>query len=93
MSDIKPGDLVMVVKPQRCCGGVALLGKVFVVQKIDSKKLHCISCNHLHAAEMIAIDQEGFGYFPQRLKKIDPPSEGDSLPTRKELDKPVEIEE
>lgn len=86
----KPGDLVMVVKPRACCGESGTsLGKVFSVLRAieEFAGVRCNTCG--------AFIEEPSGYFIlssgsashfSRLKKIDPPAEGDSLPTRKDIE-------
>jgi hypothetical protein len=86
-SDIKPGDLVMVVKPRPCCG-TGELGLVrVVVEPHEHDDIVCPSCKRrsLVSDVFVALDT-GNWCHQSRLKKIDPPAEGDSLPTRADLD-------
>lgn len=91
MSDIKPGDLVMIVKPMPCCGDNATLGNVFIVKSISGSDGVCGACGDYQEFAMDALRPDG-GYTQlSRLKKIDPPAEGDSLPTRKDLEVPYDL--
>jgi len=90
MGEIKPGDLVMVVKPRPCCGGLTNLGLTFTVGKIVRDSLRC-RCGVITHSDPIAttgvINSRG---RPEAvlvccLKKIDPPAIGDTLPIREEL--------
>lgn len=88
MSDeIKKGDLFMVVKPKYCCGFSGGLGRVFEANGRHLAPLtKCTLCGNLTDAS----DDIGFGNGQaierSRVIKINPPSTGDSLPTRKELE-------
>ena len=44
MSEIKAGDLVIIVKPEPCCGYSGSIGKIFTVKKIELCKLLCTKC-------------------------------------------------
>lgn len=87
-NDIKPGDLVMVVKPTPCCGATFSLGKLFVARETETKDAVCIGCGHRFDTHFRVLAHDGWR-DGRRLKKIDPPAEGDSLPTRADLDIPV----
>lgn len=81
MSDkIKPGDLVMIVKPCLSCGKSRMLGFPYTVEQVRKDNIRCGFCGFTKV-DMAAFAY-GHGVQLQRLKKIDPPSEGDSLPTR-----------
>ena len=84
--DIKPGDLVMVVRPTSCCG-VANYGTTFVVAKYaDNVMGRCDCCGYIELRDGVWVEYPDGGAYPvSRLKKIDPPSEGDSLPTRADM--------
>lgn len=86
MSDIKVGDLVMVVRKTRCCSRGKTTGKVFRVAKNDGVVTgECGACGATVTDEYIE-NEDGHGFSGYRLKKIDPPAEGDSLPTRADLE-------
>lgn len=89
--NIKPGDLVMVVKLEPCCGNPYGLGSVFSVSHLR-RVIHakCAACGMESNDVAVAEDAGGGGFcLLSRLKKIDPPTEGDSLPTRRKLDNPA----
>lgn len=87
-NDIKPGDQVMVVRVRSCCG-MGILGLVFTVAAVRSANTRC-KCGAEFWGDLVADappDVRGGGpVLLSRLKKIDPPAEGDSLPTRKDLE-------
>lgn len=91
MSDIKAGDLVMIVKLMPCCGN-GKLGYSFTAMAVRSLRSTCGFCGHVYESNVLVGHPsypERTGVLMSRLKKIDPPAEGDSLPTRANLDQPV----
>ena len=87
--NIKKGDLVMVVRPSPCCGNINAIGITFIAMPKTSQRLRCAYCAALTTTGHFLNSSTGYGYPPSRLKKIDPPSEGDSLPTRKDIEVPA----
>jgi glutamate/tyrosine decarboxylase-like PLP-dependent enzyme len=87
MSNIKVGDLVMVVKPAPCCGSNNSLGRVFTVGSREPKsKLWCPKCGHVsHRTDVHAVDVGVAFVQAERLIKIDPPALTESLEREKEL--------
>lgn len=91
MSDaIKIGDLVQVVRAMPCCGETKLtkLGFVFIVQSLGKTRTRttCVNCGHQYAPGVpYAVAEDGNGSLTEILKKIDPPEQGDDLPTRADL--------
>lgn len=83
--NIKKGDLVMVVKPTTCCGNTKAVGRIFTVRSVALRDAHCVHCWHTEI-KITAIRDDGMMYGIDRLKKIDPPAHGDSLPTRADLE-------
>ena len=88
MNDIKAGDLVMVVKPTTCCGGVDMIGSIFVVKKVLRGFGRCEACGNVSLVE-VAFESDSYATDLPRLKKIDPPADGDSLPIRKDIEVPA----
>lgn len=87
---IKKGDLVMVVKPTECCGLPYGLGLIFKVEETLTNAGSCGQCGRQSDSISIAFGSGGRSVFPFRsLKKIEPPADGDSLPTRKDLEVPA----
>lgn len=90
--NIGKGDMVMVVRGAPCCGsmGNAKYGLTSTADEVgtinDAQGFMCVGCgmrypNPLH----VALTEKGtFPIF--MLKKIEPPAEGDSLPTRADLE-------
>lgn len=85
MADLKKGDLVMITKAARCCGSSFGIGSTFVIEELvkvdDGFCMHCLKTRDVVAARASGQLQTDSA----RLTKIDPPSEGDSLPTRADL--------
>lgn len=90
MEDIKPGDLVMVVKSSLCCGDVSRIGEIFRAQGVGIRPYAvCVHCGR-EATNYFGVHKRGrYWHSASRLKKIDPPAEGDSLPTRREIEVPA----
>ncbi len=82
---IKADDLVMVVRPAGCCGSISGIGRVFKVGRVCRQATYCIHCGHVENKDYAVFDN-GYAADIFRLKKIDPPADGESLPTRKELE-------
>ncbi len=85
---VRPGDLVMVVKANPCCGGAKSLGQVFTVADLKPLSVcRCDDCGRDSVGTFVArADRPGHGEYLPQVFKIDPPTEGDSLPTRKNLE-------
>jgi len=87
MSEIKAGDLVMIVKPTLCCGNAGSLGQMFIVDDRPlPQKSKCYFCGSVEpiTKEIVPLSSKNV-CARSRLKKIDPPAEGDDLPTRRDL--------
>lgn len=79
---IKVGDLVQIVKPLPCCGGVASLGQIFAVAEVngDERGLRCTVCGHWTAHSVDARDARDNLWVPlSRLKRIPPLDELDDV--------------
>jgi hypothetical protein len=73
VSDIKVGDLVMVVRPIDCCGHTQGLGRVFIVEFLRDGMNICMTCGHRSAYSVDAWYLGSNLAFPlQRLKRIPP---------------------
>ena len=90
MSEIKPGDLVMVVRPSYCCNNPIDIGKTGIVSAAPAwaDSVTCCFCGSTESVNKF-LDLQGEGHRISTLKKIDPPAEGDSLPTRADLEVPA----
>jgi hypothetical protein len=84
---MKRGDIAMVVKPSGCCNSHINLGKLFtIVSKSPFSMSRCELCGHIEdGVQHWLLLNDGTICPPSRLKKIDPPATGDSLPTRADL--------
>lgn len=74
-SDIKLGDLVMVVRPNLCCGSTSALGAIGVVEETPAWAIwaSCDCCGQVDYETEKYCTVEGGGYHRATLKKIDPP--------------------
>ena len=89
MSEIKKGDLVMVVKPTPCCGNTDRVGLTFTVREVGrAKRPYCFYCGVL-SDELAAAGGIDAVYRLSRLKKIDPPAEGETREAYKNLKVPA----
>lgn len=88
-SDIKPGDLVMVVKPIACCGSAKNIGKIFTV--ISWVRNHngaiCPSCGFISRklSGFVLLSNETWCQAV-RLKKIEPLDDAESESANKHLE-------
>lgn len=89
--DIKLGDMVMVVRGTPCCGFLGQLKylQVATVVSVDHLDFVCRSCMTPLGERAGVVFDTGLGALASMVKKIDPPADGDSLPTRKDLEVPV----
>lgn len=87
---IKVGDLVVVVGPRKCCGSFSkkTVGRVTGPQTMPYK--HCVACGYRGPADETAwLLDDGFAIEQSRLKKIDPPAEGETREAYKNLEVPA----
>lgn len=85
-SQIKAGDLVMVVKPPACVGGAPGVGHVFqVLEVITHNATICLHCRRSHGRVEIALEREDAGWETWRLQRIDPPAETVTRVTKEEI--------
>lgn len=83
---IKPGDLVMVVKPTPCCGNEANIGRIAKVKNVANDSfLVCVWCERLYRKPALA-SLDGGRVLLSRLKKLNPPADEESRETTKELE-------
>jgi hypothetical protein len=85
MSNIKVGDLVMVVKPQPCCGRTEFIGTTFEVTEIRNGMGECFYCKQRYRSIGASRLNSGGFFDVHRLIKIDPPALPESLEREKEL--------
>lgn len=87
---IRPGDLVMVVKPIPCCGRGKNLGNVFIVEDIKSSDEGvCIYCRakfpfQTHAGR--TVGKMMLYAEISRLKKIHPPALPETVDAAQEVE-------
>lgn len=86
-SDIKPGDLVMVVKPTPCCNKSHDVGRVFTVGTIEHRLSACEACGVISTENMVTpVGESNKGCAPYVLKRLDSPSVMESPAIAKELE-------
>lgn len=85
MSEIKAGDLVMVVRLYPCCGG-GRLGDIFRAGQVgpSGATILCPHCNTALPPAMITETEEDTVCHLHRLKRIDPLTEPESIEHREE---------
>lgn len=85
MSDIKAGDLVMVVREKSCgCESLIPVGAPYVVARINPAGAKCEFCGDSDSnASFDRVD--GVGAVGSRLIKIDPPPVAEDVPAVEEL--------
>lgn len=86
-ADIKPGDLVMVVRPSACCGESGHIGRIGIASLPPAWALTA-TCNfcgmkYFDTSKFFIVEEGGF--HVDVLKKIDPPALADDTETAHEL--------
>ena len=91
MSDIKVGDLVVVVRGAPCCGNTQHLGLVFRVAVIFPLEGHCNHCGEepppQYGADYELESDSGFSL--STLKRIPPLSELEGERTQEDIREPA----
>lgn len=83
---IRPGDLVMVVRPTVCCGVGTSIGKVFSVKAIAKEDGVCKYCGRLLSLRLLAFTGNGRdAVLLSRLKKLNPPAKHQTTEKEKEM--------
>jgi hypothetical protein len=85
MSNIKVGDLVMIVKPIQCCGEDRAVGRLFKVEAVEHDYYQCIYCGAITKSTVAKNPNRNSWVSFSRLIKIDPPALPESLEREKEL--------
>lgn len=89
MSDIKAGDLVVVISPDACCPNTSDIGVIFKVAVVEYVPSHylCHACGSSARNVPHAYYAEDDTYFElASLKKIDPSRDEDFVETTEELE-------
>lgn len=81
---IRPGDLVMVVRPTVCCWNSSAVGKIFTVREISEGMGICVWCLHKANKKQAHTGNGNTAYILSRLKKINPPSKIETTEQQKE---------
>lgn len=84
---IKPGDMVMVIRPRQCCGDAGSIGRVATVVRRPYRCVHCLTCDtHRYDIDAYWVLSDGTACQETRLKKIDPPASADGTEVIRELE-------
>lgn len=88
-SDIKLGDLVMVVKPKPCCGEASSMGILFITDdpRLEVSHVKCHNCGFVDfdLSNYFLFNGRGCAHV-SRLKKIDPPALDEDIERVRELE-------
>jgi hypothetical protein len=84
MSEIKAGDLVMVVRATPCCSATPDVGSVFRVASINAVVSHCELCGQWNT-DPKAWDVDDSGVRVSQCVRIDPPAQPESVETDREV--------
>jgi hypothetical protein len=83
--DIKAGDLVMVVRPNVCCGSTKYLGHVATVVDVAMGEASvCLYCGDTRSVAKVVLSS-GVSGDSSRVRKIDPPALPESITKDQEL--------
>lgn len=86
-NEIKPGDLVMVVRPTLCCGNASSIGTVGIAGSMATYDWSiCHYCQHIHNEVSSEVLVGEYSYEMVRLKKIDPPALAEETETNREME-------
>ena len=87
MSDIRVGDLVMVVRWPCCGGGLGHIMRVVSIFDDREKyiRAHCSICGVSDRLGLTAYGDDGWRVPVNRLKRIDPPAEDERIETNEEI--------
>lgn len=90
MSEIKAGDLVMVVRPKPCCGASEDIGAIVQVLYLDGAPGECEDCGTSYTSlDAVYAEDHGIGkcwaHDISRLIRIDPSALPESVETDREV--------
>lgn len=82
MSEIKKGDLVMVVRGNPCCGHqTGAEGMVFIADyvSVEGRDFLCDGCDRPLPGDWVSGCPGRMGIYAGRLTKIDPPAQDTTI--------------
>jgi hypothetical protein len=86
MSAIKPGDLVVCIRPQPCCDGTFGMWCTFTVAEVWTGQSRCTACGHMTDSPIaFRADSPCGGFLVSRLIKIEPQGQDETIETTEEL--------
>jgi hypothetical protein len=88
MSDVKKGDMAMVIRARPCCGATPRMGFTFIVQSVIERQGRCKFCK-VSGAVRVATFAGAKGIILSRLLRIDPPAQGETRGASVRKRKPV----
>jgi len=75
MEHISVNDVVVVVKPTKCCNNTDAIGIIFRVSDIGSPNGHCAYCGAKIDTQSVLMDDGEYWMLQSRIKKIPPLTE------------------
>ncbi len=84
MSEIKAGDLVMVVRPQPCCGNTGHLGRIHAVGDIALCAYTCSACLTKGVGKVVIL-HDSTGWLLSCVRKMEPGEEPEAIETDLEV--------
>lgn len=86
----KKGDLVMIARPTNCCGNAGAVGNFHTVTGTPfHEKNKCQWCGAIGKSTNDVVLDDMYYIETYRLKKIDPPEEGETIGAYKNLKVPA----
>lgn len=81
-SEIKPGDLVMVVRPNICCGASDSVGVTGIASEVPHWAIfaRCDGCGDMDYETGKYVVIHGGGHHVSTLKKLEPPASQETRP-------------
>lgn len=92
VSDLKPGDRALVIRPTECCGNATMVGREINALLIEPAHCRCVYCGWVNAfVARVVFNYEADGRHSSvaaaRVIRLPPPDEAKRL--FRETEKPV----
>lgn len=85
MSNIKPGDLVVITRHASCCKTNACLGRIFTVRAVGRFSGNCHVCGTYHDVVAAKFEEVNGACELHRLTRIDPLPESETQDNHESL--------
>ena len=86
MSEIKVGDMVIIVKSTPCCKSYQNIGKIYKVLNIRRALLTCEICNKEYIENSAVLFKNNCGLAINRVIKIEPLNEQEQIIEQKKIE-------